>query len=207
MKEAKPFNEKKFLADLELSLSQIKDIQKLYHRFLFAVNDRFGASAACFFYNESGENELNRSIFKGDATLFNTPFIKSFALKQKPRLPNNLLLSPVKIHERLLGIVGLRRIGKDFQPGSGYKLRDYCMVLAKELSIRVEERQGRILDRLKEKVVGELRPIDLAYQILDGLRHLVYYDHSSTLLTYEKSDSTLGVLAEKVAWTKSKSAF
>lgn len=207
MNKIKPFNEKKFLSDLELSLSKIKDIQKLYHRFLYAVNDRFDAGAACFLYNESGENELARSIFKGDANLFNRAFIKSFALKQKPRLPNNLLLSPIKVHDRLVGIVGLRQIGKDFQFGSGFKLRDCCLVLAKELTLRVEERQSRILDRLKEKVVGELRPIDLAYQILDGLRHLVNYDHSSTLLTFEKSDNTLRVLAEKVAWTKSKSAF
>lgn len=207
MNKGKPLKEKEFLLDLELSLRRIKDIQKLYHRFVHAVKARIDADAACFLFKESGGGELNRWIYKGDPTLFDTQFIKSFALKQKPGLPKNLLLSPVKVHERLAGVMGLRCTGRDFRIGSGYKLRACCRVLAKELTTRVEERQDRILDRLKEKVVGELRPIDLAYQILDGLRHLVYYDHSSTLLTYEKCDSTMGVLAEKVAWTKSKSAF
>jgi signal transduction histidine kinase len=207
LKEGKPPNEKEFLLNLELSLRRIKDIQKLFHRFVYTIKGRIDAEAGCFLFKESGGGELNRWIFKGDAALFDTQFIRGFALKQKTALPKNLLLSQVKVHERLVGIVGLRRTGRDFQVGSGHKLRSYCTVLAKELTTRVEEREDRILDRLKEKVVGELRPIDLAYQILDGLRHLVYYDHSSTLLTYEKSDGALGVLAEKVAWTKSKSAF
>jgi hypothetical protein len=207
MNKGKPLKEKEFLLDLELSLRQIKDIQKLFHRFVHAVKNRIDADAACFLFKEAGGGELNRWIFKGDASLFDTQFIKNFALKPKPGAPKNLLLSPVRVHERLVGIVGLRSNGREFRVGTGFKIRSCCRVLAKELTIRVEERENRILDRLKEKVVGELRPIDLAYQILDGLRHLVYYDHSSTLLTYEKCDSTLGVLAEKVAWTKSKSAF
>ncbi|MDQ1352460.1 MAG: Histidine kinase protein [Acidobacteriota bacterium] len=207
MSKGKPLKEKEFLLDMELSLRRIKDIQKLFHRFIYTIKSRYDADAACFLFKESGGGELNRWIFKGDAALFDTQFIKGFALKQKILLPNNLLLSLIKVHERLVGIVGLRRSGRDFQVGSGRKLRACCTVMAKELTIRVEEREDRILDRLKEKVVGELRPIDLAYQILDGLRHLVHYDHSSALLTYEKSDGALGVLAEKVAWTKSKSAF
>ena len=44
-------------------------------------------------------------------------------------------------------------------------------------------RLARVLDRIRGKIVSELRPRDLAYQILDGLHQLVDYDHSSAFLT------------------------
>ena len=51
-------------------------------------------------------------------------------------------------------------------------------VLAGSSERREEERLARVLDRIREKIVSELRPRDLAYQILDGLHQLVDYDHS-----------------------------
>ncbi len=64
-----------------------------------------------------------------------------------------------------------------------------------------------MLDSIKEKVVAELRPRDLSYQILDGLYQLVHYDHSAALLIHEPERRVLRVEADKIAWTKAKSAF
>ena len=51
----------------------------------------------------------------------------------------------------------------------------------------------------------QIDPKDFFYQILDGLRSLTQYDHSSALLIREEGDSALGVVAEQIAWTKAKS--
>jgi signal transduction histidine kinase len=51
----------------------------------------------------------------------------------------------------------------------------------------------------------QLHPKDLFYQILDGLRSLTRYDHSSALLIREEGDDGLKLVAEQIAWTKAKS--
>src|SRR5262249_39991403 len=45
----------------------------------------------------------------------------------------------------------------------------------------------------------------LFYQILDGIRSLTLYDHSSALLIREEEEPSLRVVAEQIAWTKAKS--
>ena len=51
----------------------------------------------------------------------------------------------------------------------------------------------------------QIHPKDLFYQILDGIRSLTHYDHSSALLIREDDDAALRVVAEQIAWTKAKS--
>jgi two-component system, NtrC family, sensor kinase len=51
----------------------------------------------------------------------------------------------------------------------------------------------------------QIHPKDLFYQILDGIRSLTLYDHSSALLIREENEASLRVVAEQIAWTKAKS--
>ena len=62
-----------------------------------------------------------------------------------------------------------------------------------------------VRDRIDRKIMEQIDPKDLFYQILDGLRSLTQYDHSSALLIREEGDSELVVVAEQIAWTKAKS--
>jgi two-component system, NtrC family, sensor kinase len=43
------------------------------------------------------------------------------------------------------------------------------------------------------------------YQIMDGIRSLTLYDHSSALLIREEDEASLRLVAEQIAWTKAKS--
>ena len=51
----------------------------------------------------------------------------------------------------------------------------------------------------------QIHPKDLFYQILDGLRSLTGYDHSSAVLIREDGETALRLVAEQIAWTKAKS--
>jgi two-component system, NtrC family, sensor kinase len=62
-----------------------------------------------------------------------------------------------------------------------------------------------VRDRIDRKIMAQLRPKDLFYQILDGLRSLIRYDHSSALLIRDADDGALVLAAEQIAWTKGKS--
>ena len=62
-----------------------------------------------------------------------------------------------------------------------------------------------IRDRIDRKIMEQIHPKDLFYQILDGLRSLTHYDHSSALLIRENGEDTLRVVAEQISWTKARS--
>ena len=50
----------------------------------------------------------------------------------------------------------------------------------------------------------QIDPKDLFYQILDGLRSLTHYDHSSALFIRDESDRALRLVAEQIAWKKAR---
>jgi signal transduction histidine kinase len=68
------------------------------------------------------------------------------------------------------------------------------------------ERMLEVRDRIDKKIMERLRPKDLFYQILDGLRTLTRYDHSSGLLIRDDDGAGLVLVAEQIAWTKGKSS-
>src|ERR1700731_2344651 len=67
------------------------------------------------------------------------------------------------------------------------------------------DRMVGVRDRIDRKIMEQIHPKDLFYQILDGLRSLTHYDHSSALLIREEGDTALRLVAEQIAWTKAKS--
>jgi signal transduction histidine kinase len=68
--------------------------------------------------------------------------------------------------------------------------------------------RDRILDvrgRIDRKIMEQIHPKDLFYQILDGLRSLTHYDHSSALFIRDERDGALRLVAEQIAWKKARS--
>src|SRR5262249_35587 len=61
-----------------------------------------------------------------------------------------------------------------------------------------------VRDRIDRKIMEQIHPKDLFYQILDGIRSLTLYDHSSALLIREEAEPALRAVAEQTAWTKAK---
>lgn len=75
---------------------------------------------------------------------------------------------------------------------------------------RIERRRlAEVRARIDRKVMEQLRPKDLFYQILDGLRSLTGYDHSGALLVTDADASTHAhtaeLAAEQLAWRKGRS--
>src|SRR5262249_27943741 len=79
--------------------------------------------------------------------------------------------------------------------------------LANETLDRVDDAKIReVRARIDFKILQQLRPKDLFYQVLHGLHSLLHYDHSATLWIYEPGEGTLDIVAETVTWKKAKSA-
>jgi signal transduction histidine kinase len=196
-----------FARALENNLRRVVPLYKVYGHFVGALQLHLGADAAWLAIPLPDRSGLAERFLAGDGSLVAEELTAAFARKERPSLPAGIVLSPVRIHGRLAAVAGARRRDHTFEPGSRLSLDRLCAVLEAELERREEEHLSRVLDRIKEKVVSELRPRDLAYQILDGLFQLVHYDHSAALLTYSAGKRSFRVEAEKIVWTKAKSAF
>jgi len=191
----------------ESNLRRLATPEKALLHFLAAVRQRLGADLAWIYRDVLDAAPGSRTLFDGDRELFDPGLTRAFLRQERPRAPRHIQLAPVRLHDRLVAVAGVARRGAEFALGSARPLNRLAAILADDLVRREDERTLAVLDRIKEKMVGELRPRDLAYQILQGLDQLVQYDHSASLLTYDAEADVFRVEAERVVWTKTKSAF
>lgn len=191
---------------LEGNLQEIGPERKLYGHFLDAVRLRLDADCAWLLVLDC--NSVEARFVRGDADLCDVENTRAVLREGgRPSPPRSVALARVRVHGRTIAVAGASRGGRDLGQGARRSLDRLAGILAAELARREEVRLARILDRIRGKIVSELRPRDLAYQILDGLHQLVDYDHSSAFLTWDPAPGVFRIEAEKVVWTKGKSAF
>jgi signal transduction histidine kinase len=190
------------------NLRQMAPSRKLFGHFLEAVRLRLAADACWLTHGGQGERLLpGGRLLCGDPLLCDEALACSFLRKEHPAIPAGVVLASLLVHGRQAAVVCAARREGEMEPWARRALDRLCGVLAEELARREEERLARVLDRIREKVVSELRPRDLAYQVLDGLHQLVDYDHSSAFLAYDRERGAFRIEAEKIVWTKAKSPF
>ena len=191
-----------FAQVLEGNLQGIGPVRKLYGHFVEAVLYRLGAECA-WLLGADGEARVLRGI----PALYDAERSAAFLRDERPAIARTSVLARVTVQGRLVAVVGAARRERELGQAGRRTLDKLCGVLAQELARREEQRLARVLDRIRNKIVSELRPRDLAYQILDGLHQLVDYDHSSAFLMYDPEGSVFRIEAEKIVWMKGKSAF
>lgn len=187
---------------LEYNLGRIAAEPKLQRHFLKAVRLALDADTAWYV---PVPVTVTKPLWDGADRPCDLETVRAFAAHHEPDLPPDLLLAPVRVHGRLTAVVAAGKSEGSFPRGSGHDLNPLCGLLAAELMAREERRVNEVLLRIKEEILRELRPRDLAYQILHGLRELVDYDHSSALLIYDRAAGVLRVEAEQIAFAKAKS--
>jgi signal transduction histidine kinase len=190
------------------NLRQVGPLHKLVVHFLRAVRLRLGADVAWVTRVGQGERLLpGDRLVDGAAALADEALAAAFLRHERPAIPSRVALGSLIVQGRQVAVVGAARRLDDLAPVARRALPRLCAVLGRELAHREEERLARVLDRIREKIVSELRPLDVAYQILDGLHQLVEYDHSSAFLAYDCENCAFRIEAEKIVWTKAKSPF
>src|SRR4029077_811575 len=95
---------------------------------------------------------------------------------------------------------------RDFQRYSDLRaLRRIAKLISESLEVIDWQRTIEVRSQIDHKIFKQLRPQDLFYQILHGLRSLTHYDHSAALLICDRRENSLQVVAEQIAWVKGKS--
>jgi len=195
----------RFLDALGAHLSQVRDARKALSAAMRVTREHFQAEAAVIATMKPGQPESDPVIQWPRAGNWDYRFIDQFIRTRQANIPADTILAPIKRYGRPWGAIALRRTSRPFEPGTWRWLHRASALASEALASIDRERMIDVRDRLDKKIMEQLRPKDLFYQILDGLRSLTGYDHSSTLLFREGDDAAFTIVAEQIAWTKGKS--
>ena len=120
-------------------------------------------------------------------------------------VPQSLLVAAINTASRRTGTLGFVRHGRDFSRDELRWLLEAAERVEHQLTARERERARRLRERISAKIFSELRPKDVLYQTLHGLKKLFRYDHSGAVLLISPGGNSWTVQAEIVTWTKGKS--
>jgi signal transduction histidine kinase len=124
--------------------------------------------------------------------------------EQRP-IPRGTICARITRRGRPWGMIVLVKRAGGFPDGYPRALGHVADEVSDLLERRDQERLSEVRARIDGKMMRELPPKDLYYQVLDGLHQLTRYDHSAALWIWNPALSSLELVAEQVAWRKMKS--
>lgn len=205
--------------ELESQLREVGEPQRAARLVARAASHLLGADGVCVALLKPGEQDASflqtgldgASEVAGSAPArWDRRLLADFARGRKIDPPANIALARLKRRARPWGALAVR--WNRAAPGWDARNAVTRLAAAGNLALEAIERQrlAEVRARIDRKIMEQLRPKDLFYQILDGLRSLTGYDHTGMLLRVPASradaaDRELEVAAEQIAWRKGKS--
>jgi two-component system NtrC family sensor kinase len=195
----------RFVDGLTGDLKPMRDAEKALRIALRKTREFFGATRGCLAVVEAGRShaELMLGMPKGGS--WDLDLLFRFIRHQHPYVPDNMIVSSLRRRGRTWGAMALVRSGAPYDQRDARALARVTAVVSEAVQAMDRERMLGVRERIDRKIMEQIHPRDLFYQILDGLRSLTHYDHSSALLIREENDSALRLEAEQIAWRKGKS--
>jgi signal transduction histidine kinase len=187
---------------LTARLGDVRDDERIVRRSLREARDFFGADEACVAFPAPDPPGAVLHHTLPDSGTWDLTILGAFLRGERPRIPFDLLLAPVRRRKRTWAAIALRRKEAEFERGLGWGLVTLAEQIGALLDRRDEERIREVRARLDRTVMEQLRPRDLFYQILDALRSITHYDHSSALYVTTTDGASLELVAEQLAWQK-----
>src|SRR4051794_37369537 len=194
-----------FLDQLKNDLRAVREDRNAIRLALRRACEYFGAEDGCVAVGNPDESrvELLSVIPKGGQ--WDLSCLKDFLNQKRPRIAPNIIMAPVHRRGRLWAVLALRGRQEFEIPSSYVALRRVARVLSECIALIDWKRNTEVRSQIDRKMLEQLAPQDLFYQILHGLRSLLQYDHSSAILIFNPRENTLELVAEQIAWCKGKS--
>jgi signal transduction histidine kinase len=195
----------RFLAELNQQLEQVRDAEKALRIALRLAKDHFAAAEACVALIHPAQEEAAPVYVLPKGNPWEGHLLASLSTEPPSRLPHNLLVAPIERRERTWALLCLRRTQAKFGRPAIRAVRRVAGAISESIQGIDRSRIADVRSRIDRKMMEQLRPQDLFYQILDGLRSLTRYDHSAAVLIHDEAPASLELVAEKIAWRKGKS--
>jgi two-component system NtrC family sensor kinase len=195
----------KFLDRLSTHLKRVQGPQKALRHVLRDAREALDATHGCIAVPRDGAPgaQLLFAVPKGGQ--WDLGLLSRFIREEHPPRRDDVLIAPLRRRGGAWAALAVMRRERPYQRHDEHLLRRIAAVASEAIQRMDRERMLGVRDRIDRKIMEQLHPKDLFYQILDGLRSLTSYDHSSTLLIRDESAEAFEVVAEQIAWTKAKS--
>jgi signal transduction histidine kinase len=194
-----------FLDELKNNLRAVREDQNALRLSLRRTCEHFEVDNGCIAVvtPDGSPAELISVIPRGGK--WDLACLAAFLQKQRPRIPRDIIMAPVHRRGRLWAVLALRGQQQFEIPSSYIALRRVANLISEAIQVIDWQRNIEVRSQIDRKILEQLRPQDLFYQILHGLRSLTHYDHSSALLISNPRENALELVAEQIAWRKGKS--
>src|SRR5581483_1219492 len=172
----------KFLDDLKNNLTAVREDGNALRLSLRRTCEHFRVEEGCIAIvsPEGAGAKLISVIPRGGK--WDLACLAGFLQKQRPKIPPNVVMAPIHRRRRLWAVIALRGQREFEIPSSYLALRQVAKLISGSIGLIDWERNIEVRSQIDRKMLEQLRPQDLFYQILHGLRSLTHYDHSSALL-------------------------
>ncbi len=136
---------------------------------------------------------------------WDTELFAAYLQGQRPPIPSNLMVATIERRGRRWAALVVRDESVQFTSDHRRALFSVAQMVSETIAELDERRLRDIRRRFVEKLAHHSNPKDLIYEILDGIRAITRYDHSSSMFLARDGQNELELVAEQIAWTKAKS--
>ena len=195
----------KFLDGLAARLKDVREPHKALRHTLRDTRELFRATHSCIATLHPGRPEADLPFTLPKHADWDRGVLTRYIRHPHPPVQRDMLLASLQRRGGAWGAIALIRPGPPYDQEDRRLLTRVATALSGAIHRIDRDRLLGVRDRIDRKIMEQIHPKDLFYQILDGIRSLTHYDHSSALLICEEDQAALRVVAEQIAWTKAKS--
>src|SRR5262252_2539945 len=195
----------KFLDELSAHLKDVREPHKALRHALRDTREFFAAAHGCIATHRAGREQADLLFTLPKDADWDLGVLTRFIRHTHPPLQRDMLIGSVRRRGGAWGAIALIAPDRTFDREDRRLIARIAAALSSAVHRIDRDRLLGVRDRIDRKIMEQIHPKDLFYQILDGIRSLTLYDHSSALLIREEDQASLRVVAEQIAWTKAKS--
>jgi two-component system NtrC family sensor kinase len=195
----------KFIDGLSAHLKDVAEPHKALRHALRDTREFFGAARGCLATLAPGRSTADLLFTLPKQEAWNLDVLTRYIRYASPPAGGDMLVGAVRRRGRAWGAIALVAPDRTCDRDDRRLIARIAAALTDAVQRIDRDRLLGVRDRIDRKIMEQIHPKDLFYQILDGLRSLTRYDHSSALLIREDVEASLRVVAEQIAWTKAKS--
>src|SRR5215471_9635407 len=195
----------KFIDGLSAHLREVREPHKALRHALRDTREFFRATHGCIATLRAGRSEADLLFALPKRAPFDLRVLTRYIRHTHPPVQRDMLIGSVRRRGGAWGAIALINPGHVFGRDDRHLMARIAAVLSNAVHRIDRDRLLGVRDRIDRKIMEQIHPKDLFYQILDGIRSLTLYDHSSALLIREDDEASLRVVAEQIAWTKARS--
>jgi signal transduction histidine kinase len=195
----------KLLDHLSVQLRDAREPEQALRVGLRETHDFFQARQTCIARLLPGRTCADLVLTRPTEGEWDLDTLTRFIRHERPPLRPGVLIGPLRRRGAAWGALAVMRHHPALDRDDARLLVRISLALSSAIERIDRDRLLDVRDRIDRKLMEQILPKDLFYQILDGIRSLTRYDHSSALFIREDDQAALRLVAEQIAWTKARS--